>query len=52
MVLFPSAYPERPCGTVGTSSLGVSLGFGGFLMQINMISNSLLPQRTPAGNPP
>jgi hypothetical protein len=29
-VLFPSAYPERPSGTIGTSSLGVSVGLAVF----------------------
>ncbi|MGB7098398.1 MAG: hypothetical protein WBD95_06465, partial [Xanthobacteraceae bacterium] len=36
-MLSPSAYPERPSGTIETSSLGVALGFGGFLIQINTI---------------
>jgi hypothetical protein len=56
MVLFPSAYPERPSGTIGTSSLGVllstSVGFGGFLMQINAIFIRSTRQRIPDGNPP
>jgi hypothetical protein len=56
MVLFPSAYPERPSGTIGTSSLGVllsiSVGFGSFLMQINAIFTRFTRKRIPDGNPP